>query len=168
MNLTKSLSIPGVVIYTLPIIITLFSPASDPTSPDDTAHPLETIEKLSRLAYLLIIVYLEDRNPVDFRSAWLYIAAVFLILYYLVWIRYFTGRRKVSLFKKAFLFVPMPLAVFLMLYYLCGAIWLRNLPAAIAALIFGVTYTILSYRSFGKSKVCGKYSKEAQLPEDTK
>lgn len=50
----------------------------------------------------------------------------------------------------------MPLAVFLTLYYLCGAIRLRNLPAAIAALIFEVTYTILSYRSFGKSKVRGK------------
>lgn len=98
----------------------------------------------------------------------MYIAAVFLIIYCLVWIRYFTGGRKVSLFKKAFLFVPMPLAVFLTLYYLCSAIRLRNLPAAIAALIFEVTYTILSYRSFGKSKVRGKYSKEAQLPEDTK
>ena len=84
------------------------------------------------------------------------IAAVFLLLYSLVWIRYFTGGRKVSLFKKAFLFVPMPLAVFLTLYYLCDAIRLRNLPAAIAALIFEVTYTILSYRSFGKSKVRGK------------
>ncbi len=60
------------------------------------------------------------------------------------------------MFKKAFLFVPMPLAVFLTLYYLCSAIRLRNLPAAIAALIFEVTYTILSYRSFGKSKVRGK------------
>ncbi len=86
----------------------------------------------------------------------MYIAAVFLIIYCLVWIRYFTGGRKVSLFKKAFLFVPMPLAVFLTLYYLCSAIRLRNLPAAIAALIFEVTYTILSYRSFGKSKVRGK------------
>ena len=59
----------------------------------------------------------------------MYIAAVFLILYCLVWIRYFTGGRKVSLFKKAFLFVPMPLAVFLTFYYLCGAIRLRFAPA---------------------------------------
>lgn len=59
----------------------------------------------------------------------MYIAAVFLIIYCLVWIRYFTGGRKVSLFKKAFLFVPMPLAVFLTLYYLCGAIRLRFDPA---------------------------------------
>ena len=52
--------------------------------------------------------------------------------------------------------IGVPLAVFLTLYYLCSAIRLRNLPAAIAALIFEVTYTILSYRSFGKSKVRGK------------
>ena len=53
----------------------------------------------------------------------MYIAAVFLIIYCLVWIRYFTGGRKVSLL------VPMPLAVFLTLYYLCGAIRLRFDPA---------------------------------------
>lgn len=98
----------------------------------------------------------------------MYIAAVFLIFYCLVWICYFTGGRDVSLLGKSFMFVPIPLAVFPVLYYLFGAIWLRNIPAAILMLIFGSAHITISYRSFGKSKVRGKYSKEAQLPEDTK
>lgn len=172
MNLTLSFSEFGLVVFVLPMLINivyaLFPPAGDSTPSGDTSRPLEIIEKLSRLAYLLAIACLKDRRSVNFRSAWLYIAAVFLILYYLVWIRYFAGGRDVSLLGKSFMFVPMPLAVFPVLYYLFGAIWLRNLPAAILMLIFGFAHITISYRSFGKPKVRGKYSNEAQRSEDTK
>ena len=81
-------------------------------------------------------------------SGWLYLAAAFLILYYAVWFRYFMSGREISLLSRSFLFVPMPLAVFPVLYFLCAAIWLHNLPAAIIMVIFGAAHLNVSTRSF--------------------
>ena len=46
------------------------------------------------------------------------------------------------------LFVPMPLAVFPVLYYLCAALWMHNLPAAIVMVIFGAAHLTVSIQSF--------------------
>lgn len=89
-----------------------------------------------------------SRENLSFRSGWLSLAAVFLILYYAVWLRYFMGGREVSLLSRSFLFVPIPLAVFPVLYYLCAAIWMHNLPAAVIMVMFGAAHLTVSVQSF--------------------
>lgn len=89
-----------------------------------------------------------SREPIEPRSVWLFLAALFLLLYYAVWVRYFAGGRKIALLRCAFLFVPMPLVVFPVLYFLCVAIWLHNLPAAIIMVIFGAAHLTVSIQSF--------------------
>ena len=88
------------------------------------------------------------REPFNFRSAWLCLAAFFLLLYYIVWIRYFVGGRDIALLNRPFLFVPMPLAVFPVLYFLCAAFWLHNIPAAVLMMIFGAAHLTVSIQSF--------------------
>ena len=61
---------------------------------------------------------------------------------------YFMGSQEVFLLSCSFLFVPMPLAVFPVLYFLCAAIWLHNLPAAIIMVIFGAAHLTVSLQSF--------------------
>ena len=79
---------------------------------------------------------------------WAGLAVLFLILYYAVWSRFFTGGREIALLNRAFLLVPMPLAVFPVLYVLRAAVWLRNLPAAVVKLIFGAAHIPVSLQSF--------------------
>lgn len=94
------------------------------------------------------VTFLVSREPVNVRSIWLYLAALFLLLYYAVWIRYLVNGREVVLLHRAFLFVPMPLAVFPVLYYLCAAVWLRNIPATVIMAIFGAAHLTVSLQSF--------------------
>ena len=61
---------------------------------------------------------------------------------------YFAGGREIALLNRAFLFVPMPLAVFPVLYFLCAAVWLHNLPAVILMTIFGAAHLTVSIQSF--------------------
>ena len=91
---------------------------------------------------------LMSREALSFWSVWFSLAAVFLALYYAVWLRYFIGGREITLLSRSFLFVPMPLAVFPVLYFLCAAIWLHNLPAAIIMVIFGAAHLAVSIQSF--------------------
>lgn len=152
MNLKMSFSWVGLVVFALPMLINIayvmFPPAGEAKPPAPVTHWVEIVEQVSRIAYLFAVTLLVSRRPVSWRSAWLFLAAVFLILYYAVWIRYFALGREIALLKRAFLFVPMPLAVFPVLYFLCAAVWLHNVPAVILMVIFGAAHWTVSIQSF--------------------
>lgn len=152
MNLKVSFSWVGLVVFALPMLINIayvmFPPAGEAKPPAPVTHWVEIVEQVSRIAYLLAVTLLVSRRPVSWRSAWLFLAAVFLILYYAVWIRYFALGREIALLKRAFLLVPMPLAVFPVLYFLCAAVWLHNVPAVILMVIFGTAHWGVSIQSF--------------------
>ena len=152
MNLKVSFSWIGLVIFALPMLINIayvmFPPAGKAEQAAAVTHWVEIVEQISRIAYLFAVTLLVSRDKLDFRSVWLSLAAVFLVLYYAVWLRYFIGGREIVLLSRSFLFVPLPLAVFPVLYFLCAAIWLHNLPAAILMVIFGAAHLTVSLRSF--------------------
>lgn len=152
MNLKVSFSWIGLVIFALPMLINIayvmFPPAGKAEQPAAVTHWIEIVEQISRIAYLFAVTLLVSRETLSFRSVWFSLAAVFLVLYYAVWLRYFMGGREIALLSRSFLFVPMPLAVFPVLYFLCAAIWLKNLPAAIIMVIFGAAHLTVSIQSF--------------------
>ena len=152
MNLKVSFSWIGLVIFALPMLINIayvmFPPAGKAEQPAAVTHWIEIVEQISRIAYLFAVTLLVSRETLSFRSVWFSLAAVFLVLYYAVWLRYFMGGREIALLSRSFLFVPMPLAVFPVLYFLCAAIWLHNIPAAIIMVIFGAAHLTVSIQSF--------------------
>ena len=152
MNLKVSFSWIALVIFALPMLINivyvLFPPAGKAEQTSAVTHWVEIVEQISRIAYLFAVTLLVSRETLSFRSVWFSLAAVFLVLYYAVWLRYFMGGREIALLSRSFLFVPMPLAVFPVLYFLCAAIWLHNLPAAIIMVIFGAAHLTVSLQSF--------------------
>ena len=152
MNLKLSFSWIGLVIFALPMLINIvyvmFPPAGKAGQTAAVTHWVEIVEQISRIAYLFAVTLLVSRETLNFRSVWFSLAAVFLILYYAVWLRYFMGGREIALLSRSYLFVPMPLTVFPVLYFLCAAIWLHNLPAAIIMVIFGAAHLAVSLQSF--------------------
>ena len=152
MNLKVSFSWIGLVIFALPMLINIvyvmFPPAGKAEQTAAVTHWIEIVEQISRIAYLFAVTLLVSRDRLSFRSGWLYLAAALLVLYYAVWLRYFIGGREIVLLSRSFLFVPLPLAVFPVLYFLCAAIWLHNLPAAIIMVIFGAAHLTVSLPSF--------------------
>ena len=152
MSLKLSFSWIGLVIFALPMLINIafvaFPPAEKAEPTTAAARWIGIVEQVSRIAYLLAITLLVSREPLRFRSAWLWLAAIFLFLYHVVWIRYFAGGRELALLNCPFLLVPMPLAVFPELYFLCAALWLHNIPAAIVAVVFGAAHLTVSVQSF--------------------
>ena len=152
MNLKVSFSWIGLVIFALPMLINIayvmFPPAGKAEQAAAVTHWVEIVEQISRIAYLFAVTLLVSRETLSFRSVWFSLAAVFLVLYYAVWLRYFMGGREIVLLSRSFLFVPLPLAVFPVLYFLCAAIWLHNLPAAIIMVIFGAAHLAVTLQSF--------------------
>ena len=152
MNLKVSFSWIGLVIFALPMLINIayvmFPSAGKAEQTAAVTHWVEIVEQISRIAYLFAVTLLVSREILSFRSVYFSLAAVFLVLYYAVWIRYFAGGREIALLRRAFLFVPMPLVVFPVLYFLCAAVWLHNVPAVLLMMIFGAAHLTVPLRSF--------------------
>lgn len=156
MNLHIGFSWVGLLVFALPLLINiayvLFPPSGEVPPPSAVPRLLEAVEKASRIAYALALTLLvSDRAP-DVRSPWFFAAALFLLLYYITWIRYFAGGRRVALLGRPLLFVPMPLAVFPVLCYLCAALWLQNPVAAALMVLFGAVHITVSALSFRHPK----------------
>ena len=147
-----SFSWVGLVVFALPMLINviyaIFTPTGDVGQVKNVTKWVEVIENVSRIAYLILMTFLVNKDAPYYLNVWLVLAAIFLILYYVVWIRYFIGERDVALLAKPFLFVPIPLAIFPVLYYLFAAIWVGNYPAAIVMIIFGAAHITVSVQSF--------------------
>lgn len=151
-NVKLGFSWIGLIVFLLPMLINIvyviLPPKNAPTTQQETNKILEIIEQSTRILYMLVIVFLVCKEKVDFTSIWMFVGLMFLTLYYIVWFRYFLGGRDIELLGKAFLFVPMPLAVFPVIYFICSAIWLNNYIAVLFMIIFGIAHNIISYKSF--------------------
>ena len=138
----------GFIIFMLPMLINFvyFALAKNVEQPEQgiVSRGIELIEQGTRILYAILICLLVSQQKVDWRSPLLYAAIAFLVLYYIVWMRYFMGGMDASLMTKSFLFIPIPLAVFPVLYYIFSALWLHNYGAAIVMVIFGVAHNIVS------------------------
>lgn len=151
-NMKIGFSIIGVIIFSLPMLVNIVYfvlPATNAMEQPASTHKIaEMIEQVTRMLYMVAICFLVSKTTVNFKSPLLYIGAVFLVLYYVVWIRYFLGGCDTYLLGKSFLLVPIPLAVFPVLYFLFVALWLHNYIAAVLMAIFGVAHYIVSYSNF--------------------
>ncbi len=150
MSLKPSFTWIGLAVFALPMLINIayvLLPPAEKAEQAAVTHWIELVEQASRIAYLLAVTFLVSQKPVSARSGWLWLAVLFLALYYAAWLRYFAGGRKIALLHRAFLLVPMPLEVFPVLYFLCAALWLHNIPAAVIMVIFGAAHLAVSLQS---------------------
>ena len=148
-DLKIKFSILGVIIFILPMLINLVyfkvAPQESSSVMPNKYRWIEWIEQATRMIYMVFICLLVSKHSVSFKSPYLYLSLFFLILYYIVWIRYFISGMQLSVLKENFLFVPMPLVIFPVLYFIFSALWLNNLPAVITMIIFGVAHYFVSY-----------------------
>lgn len=144
----------GFAIFLIPMVVNviyaIFPPVNAPEEQASVNKILEMVEQLTRMLYAIAICVLVSNRKIEYNSPLFYVALLFLALYYVVWIRYFIGGRDVALLGEKFLFVPLPLAVFPVLYFFFSAIWVHNYIAAVLMVIFGVAHNIVSYMSFCK------------------
>lgn len=143
-------SLPGLIVFALPMIVNIaycIFPPSDQTEEKPSGGIAEKIEQASRMVFMVLMCFLICTDRPDFRSPVLYTSLLFLVLYHVVWIRYFAGGRKCRLMTESFLFIPIPLAVFPVLYFFLAAFWLGNWPAAAVMVIFGISHLMVSKRS---------------------
>ena len=146
MNITfswKALII--IILPMLPNIIYFINPPTDITAGSGTVLKIiGIIENISRSISFMLLLFLSKNPNANFRNPLAIAMWVFLLLYFILWGRYFFGGGSYSLLGKSFLGIPM--AIFPVCYFICAAFLLNCLPAVISLVIFG-TFHIISHLS---------------------
>lgn len=144
MNITFSWkAIVVIVLAMLPNIMYFISPPKDiPESLGSRIKLIETIENISRIISFVLLIFMSKNTDADLKSPWVIGMLVFLLLYFVLWGRYFFGGSSYSLLGKSFLGIPMPMAIFPVCYFICAAFWLGSIPAVIALVVFGISHIL--------------------------
>lgn len=121
--------IPNVIYFILP-------PTDIPQSFGKRIKIIESIESLSRIDSFILLLFMAKNPNASFKNPWVVGMLIFLLLYFVLWGRYFFGGGSYSLLGKSFLGIPMPMAIFPVCYFICAALWLDCLPAVIALVVF--------------------------------
>lgn len=109
---------------------------------------INILEHGGRIIYMIAMVIAFHKPSDGNRNQLLIGMAICLIAYFILWGRYFlNGRDGILLFEKAF-GIPVPMAIFPVVYYLLGAIWLNNVPASIAIILFAIGHITNSYLTY--------------------
>lgn len=152
MNYKLGVSWTGLVVVLLAMLPNffyfIFPPMNVPVATVGGTKVLDIIESVCRIGFMLLLIFLINDDKVNLRSPYFIFMLVFLLLYYILWIKYFVGGRDYQLLGQSFLFIPGPMAVFPVVYFVIASVWLGNLPAGIVTILFGIVHIIISYLSF--------------------
>lgn len=126
------------------LLFAVRSPKSMPANLQSAGAAVEILENGSRIATLAGFVLLTKQGHGSPLFLGLGLAA--LTPYYGMWIRYFfTNRPFASLFTEKFWGMPLPMAVFPVLFFFFMALWLESLPLVGIIAVFGVCHLWNSY-----------------------
>jgi CDP-diglyceride synthetase len=108
----------------------------------------EYLEHGGRVLYFVLIIFTAESGVPALTRPFFYLAAVSLLIYYLLWSRYFLRGSDYRLLFEPVLRVPLPMAVFPVLSLLFAALWLQSIPSVIAGAAFAVGHLVNSYIAY--------------------
>lgn len=117
-----------------------------PSQPIPTVHVdlfFVICEKVGQVGMVVLPLF----YTVNFRHPLLIIMVIVLAFYYYAWLRYFRTRRVKSLYEPLF-YLPIPLAVLPILYFLCSALLIGNPLVYIAWLLLAAGHITITYRHY--------------------
>ena len=142
----------GILIVTLVLLPNLlfavFLPKNMPTDLKDGGTVVNILEHGSLIIYFIVIILTTKNSPVNYRSILLIGTVICLLIYYILWFRYFFNDREYSIIFETVMHIPLPMALFPILYLLFAALWLRNIPLTALIVLFTAGHITNSYITF--------------------
>jgi hypothetical protein len=141
-----------VVLMLLPTLSFLCFPPQNVPNNDTESKPiwviLNIVENIGRIGMFLMPLFYSFNFGSRLNQLLLIVMAVLVCLYYFGWVKYFINGRDYALLFAPFYFIPIPLAVFPILYFFLSAILLRSYPLMITTFIFSIGHIPISYMTY--------------------
>lgn len=141
MDYAFGFSVKGLIVFLLPMVPNLLYflfPKNKSLGNVSEKHlVLDIIEHGSQAVFILLLVFLPNRQDSPVLSPYTLCFGSVLFLYFVLWIFYFSGSKM--------LLILFGLAILPVIYFILAEIWLHNYPAVIPTAVFGIAHTIITY-----------------------
>lgn len=123
-------------------------PKNVPEKPRNGGIFIGILEHGGRILTIGLLILTTKNGPANFLSLWLFFMAACLIAYYILWVRYVISGMDYRRLFDTVCFIPLPMAVFPILYLLLAAFWFNSFPLIASVMIFAGGHLINSYITF--------------------
>ncbi len=147
MNLFYPVNLLVPLLAILPSLIYIFLPPKRPVASVKVNVFITIFEKFGQVGVCVLPIFL----PFHFSPIPVVFMVVALLLYYLAWARYF-ATRKVSFLYKPLFYIPLPLAVFPIIYFLFGALSFNAPMMYVSWLLLAIGHLGVTYKNYLATK----------------
>lgn len=141
------------ILVLLPNLLLLFFPPINIPNHRSTPPLIFTIfERVGQVTCFSLPILFGKRiadQPMDLLMWFMFVC---LIIYYLCWIRFFWSSREYAVLFQPLGFIPVPLALFPILYFLLLALWLNSYLFALPAVLFAIGHFAASWSTYTQIK----------------
>jgi hypothetical protein len=131
------------IMLMLPNIVYFISPPTDiPETLGSSTKLIGAIENIFRIISFLMLFFVAQNPNANLKSPWVIGITIFMLLYFVLWGRYFLEGSTYAALGKDFFGIPMPMVIFPVGCLICTAFWLNCIPAVFATIIFGLVHAI--------------------------
>ncbi len=133
------------------LLLIFFAPHNIPktVSPPFIFTLFERIGQVTCFTLPIVFGTKVAEQPINFLT-WLML--ICLIIYYLCWIRFFWSGREFAVLFKTLGFIPIPMAIFPILYFILLAVWLNSSLFAVPAILFAIGHFVTSWSTFSQTR----------------
>lgn len=139
----------AVLLLLLPnVLFYIFPPQAVPGNLRSVPAVFTVIEQAGRILCLAVPIVF-GKKIAEQKYSWLVILmAACLLIYYVCWVLYFSnGREYFDLFKPMG-FIPIPMAVFPLMYLILLGIWVKSPLFIVSAILFSVGHIVISWNTY--------------------
>lgn len=131
------------ILLMLPNVIYFISPPTDvPKTLGGSVKLIGVAENVIRAISFLLLFFVPKNPNASLKSPWVIGIVIFMVLYFVLWRRYFLEGSSYAVLGKDFLGIPMPMVIFPVGCLICTGFWLNCIPAVISLVIFGIVHAL--------------------------
>lgn len=142
----------GILVILLPLLpnifFYIFPTKNVPGNLNSVPAIFTIIEQVGRIACFVIPVVFGKKIAEQKNSYLVILMVICLLIYYIRWILYFaTGREFYDLFKPIGL-IPIPMAIFPLMYLILLGIWVESPFFIASAMLFSIGHIVVSWNIY--------------------
>ena len=112
---------------------------------------VDFLENGMRIMYFILLFVVTPSHTTRKNSIFLYVAGVALLLYYVCWCIYFAHHMDCTYLTKPFLGIPVPMALFPIIFLVSIGVWMNSYLLAGCGVFFGIAHIANSYSVYLQS-----------------
>ena len=126
-------------------LFVIFPPRKSQPNQTKTNFFFTILEKIGQVGCFSIPVFSSFNFDQRRINIWFSLMAISILIYYTLWVRYFTHNRDLMVLFSPIAFIPIPMAIFPVLAFFFAAIWGKSVLLGFASILLAISHFKITF-----------------------